>query len=879
MAEVTVSELAKSVGASEERLLTQMKEAGLNHKSASEVVSDEEKQVLLTYLKNLHGDSGKEPKKITLKRKKVETLRTGATTGKRTVNVEVRKKRTYVKRTEEEIQAQADAEQEAQRIKEEATKTTQDEPVVKSSATDDVEQQRVAAMEARRKAEDEEKARLEAEATKKQEEAAAAVLAEEAKKKESKPAQTKPDAAKSKPGKTAPAKLKPAMTKKAGGSDTEAPARKKPGGGRAKVQSDHASKDWSKHSHRPQDFALHEDEEFDAEEKAKERAAEVAKIRAKNKHTFKRPTVTQIYEVELPDTISVSALAQRMNAKVGFVIKQLMKMGEAATVNDSIDQETAILLVEELGHKPVLVSATAIEDKLVESVKTESSAEAQARAPIVTVMGHVDHGKTSLLDYIRKSTVASGEAGGITQHIGAYSVTTDHGKITFLDTPGHAAFTAMRARGANCTDIVILVVAADDGVMPQTEEAVRHARAAGVPLVVAVNKMDKEGADPERVKGELGQLDVIPEDWGGDVQFIPVSALTGEGIETLLESVSLQAELLELKAPTDGPASGIIVESRVEKGRGAVCTTLVQSGALKKGDILLAGDSFGRVRAMSDETGAQVKEAGPSVPVEILGLDSAPKAGDEFIVVADERKAREVADFRRNKEREERQTRQQKTNLENMFASMGETAQKKILSVVLKSDVRGSAEAIQSSLLDLGNDEVGVNIVSAGVGGINESDMNLALTTDSIVLGFNVRADGGARALAEKESIEIRYYSIIYQLIDEVKQALSGMLDPDQKEEIVGIAQVRDVFRSPKFGAIAGCMVTEGSVFRNKPIRVLRENVVIYEGELESLRRFKDDVNEVGKGTECGIGVKDYSDVQSGDQIEVFDIIQVERSL
>jgi len=732
-------------------------------------------------------------------------------------------------------------------------------------------------LEARRKAEDEEKDRLEKEAAKKREAEAAAV----AKQKDEKAADDSSipavKTAEKAPKDTKP-KAKP-VVKKAVITETEAPVRKKRGSGRAKVQSEHASKDWSKHSHRPQDFSLHEDEELDAEERAKERAAEVAKIRAKNKHTFKQPTVTQVYEVELPEVIAVTALAQRMNVKGGFIVKQLMKMGEMVTINDSIDQETAILLVEELGHTPVTISATAIEDRLVESVKSDVQGEEQPRAPIVTVMGHVDHGKTSLLDYIRKSTVASGEAGGITQHIGAYSVKTDHGKITFLDTPGHAAFTAMRARGANCTDIVILVVAADDGVMPQTEEAVRHARAAGVPLVVAVNKIDKEGADPERVKGELGQLDVIPEDWGGDVQFIPVSALTGEGVEALLESVSLQAELLELKAPTDGPATGVIVESRMEKGRGAVCTTLVQNGTLKKGDILLAGDSFGRVRAMMDETGAQVKEAGPSVPVEILGLDTAPNAGDEFIVVPDERKAREVADFRRDKERQERQTRQQKTNLENMFASMGETNQKKILSVVLKSDVRGSAEAIQSALLDLGNDEVGVNIVSTGVGGINESDMNLALTTGSIVLGFNVRADGGARALAEKESIEIRYYSIIYQLIDEVKQALSGMLDPDEKEEIVGIAQVRDVFRSPKFGAIAGCMVMEGSVFRNKPIRVLRDNVVIYEGELESLRRFKDDVNEVGKGTECGIGVKDYNDVQSGDQIEVFDIIQVERSL
>lgn len=880
MAEVTVSELAKSVGASEERLLTQMKEAGLSHTSAGEIVSDEEKQVLLNYLKQLHGDSAREPKKITLKRKKVETLRTGATTGKKTVNVEVRKKRTYIKRSQEEIDAQAEAEEEAKRIKDESAKTT---ATTSSSATDDVESKRVAALEARRKAEEEEKQRLEAEATAKREAEEAKRKDAEGHKKAGEPetatkakATPKGDTAKAADKAKQPVK---AAVKKDAPKEAEQPARKKRGSGRAKVQSEHDSKDWSKHSHRPQDFSLHEDEEMEAEELARERAAEVAKIRAKNKHTFKQPTVTQVYDVEIPETITVTGLAQQMSVKVGFLIKQLMKLGEMITINDSLDQETAVLLVEELGHKPVLVSSNALEENLIESVKSENEGNEAARAPIVTVMGHVDHGKTSLLDYIRKSQVASGEAGGITQHIGAYSVKTEQGKITFLDTPGHAAFTAMRARGANCTDIVILVVAADDGVMPQTEEAVKHARAAGVPLVVAVNKMDKEGADPEKVKGELGQLEVIPEEWGGDVQFIPVSAHTGDGIENLLESVSLQAELLELKAAAEGPATGVIVESRMEKGRGAVCTALVQAGTLKKGDILLAGDSFGRVRAMMGESGAQVKDAGPSVPVEILGLDTAPDAGDEFLVVADERKAREVADFRRDREREERQVRQQKTNLENMFASMGETTQKKILSVILKSDVRGSAEAIQSALLDMGNDEVGVNIVSAGVGGINESDINLALTTDSIVLGFNVRADSGARNLAEKESIEIRYYSIIYQLIDEVKQALSGMLDPDQREEIVGIAEVRDVFRSPKFGAIAGCMVTEGSVFRNKPIRVLRDNIVIYEGELESLRRFKDDVNEVGKGTECGIGVKDYSDVQSGDQIEVFDIIQVERSL
>ena len=571
-------------------------------------------------------------------------------------------------------------------------------------------------------------------------------------------------------------------------------------------------------------------------------------------------------------------LAQKMAVKSGEVVKTLMKMGEMATINQALDPDTATLVVEEFGHKVVLVSEDAVEEELKQALSAQAG-ESAPRAPVVTVMGHVDHGKTSLLDYIRKAKVASGEAGGITQHIGAYSVSVGDGKITFLDTPGHAAFTAMRARGAQSTDVVILVVAADDGVMPQTKEAVEHSRAAGVPIVVAVNKIDKEGADPERVKNELSAIEVLPEDWGGDVPFIPVSAHTGEGIEDLLEAISLIAEMAELQAPTTGPATGVIVESRVEKGRGVVCTALVQSGLLQKGDILLAGNTYGRVRAMTSDSGSSVEEAGPSVPVEILGLDEAPEAGDDFMVVKDDRTAREISDARHAKHTEEKQARKRTQNLESMFSSMTDEVEKKILTIVLKSDVRGSAEAIVGALEDMGNEEVGIDVISSGVGGISESDVNLALTTGAIVLGFNVRADSGARKLAEKESVEIRYYSIIYQLIDEVKQALSGMLDPEQREEIVGIAEVRDVFRSPKFGQIAGCMVTEGAVFRNKPIRVLRDNVVIFEGQLESLRRFKDDANEVRSGTECGIGVKDYNDVQPGDQIEVFDVKQVERSL
>ncbi len=602
-------------------------------------------------------------------------------------------------------------------------------------------------------------------------------------------------------------------------------------------------------------------------------------LKVDNKHTFQKPVEKKVLEVAVPDELTVGQLAQSMAIKSGAVVKELMKLGVMANINQVIDQETAFLVIEELGHTGVAAQDETVEDELAkefENIKSEG--DEAPRAPIVTVMGHVDHGKTSLLDYIRESRVASGEAGGITQHIGAYHVDTPKGMVTFLDTPGHAAFTAMRARGAQSTDVVILVVAADDGVMPQTEEAIQHARAAGVPIVIAINKMDKEGADPERVTTELAAKDVIPEEWGGDTQFIKVSAQTGEGIDDLLEAVLLQSELLELTAPVDVPARGVIVESRVDKGRGVVATALVQQGTLRKGDFMLAGESVGKIRAMTDEAKKPTTEAGPSIPVEILGLDETPNAGDEFFVVADERKAKEIAELRTNKARHERMSRQQAAKLENMFTDMG-VEQVNKLNLIVKTDVRGSLEAINSALHDFATDEVAVDIVASGVGGITESDINLALTTGAIVLGFNVRAGGSARALAEKEEVEVRYYSVIYNLLDEVKQALSGMLAPETREEIVGIAEVRDVFRSPKFGAIAGCMVIEGTVYRNKPIRVLRDDVVIYQGELESLRRFKDEAADVRNGMECGIGVKDYNDVKAGDLIEVYDVTQVERSL
>jgi translation initiation factor IF-2 len=571
----------------------------------------------------------------------------------------------------------------------------------------------------------------------------------------------------------------------------------------------------------------------------------------------------------------VSELADKMSVKSAQVIKALMGMGVMATQNQSIDQETAILVVEELGHKVKLFQEDAVETDVIESINYEG--DEQPRAPVVSVMGHVDHGKTSLLDYIRRAKVAAGESGGITQHIGAYHVETGHGMISFLDTPGHAAFTAMRARGAQSTDIVILVVAADDGVMPQTEEAVQHARSAGVPIVVAVNKMDKEEADPDRVKNELAAKDVIPEDWGGDVQFVPVSAHSGEGIDALLDAVLLQSELLELTAAPNVPAKGVVVESSLDKGRGAVATVLVQNGTLKRGDIVIAGTFYGRVRAMMDEAGGQTNEAGPSIPVEILGLNGTPDAGDEFVVVADERKAREVAEFRADKARKDRLSRQQAAKLENMFSNMG-SDETKLLNIVLKTDVRGSLEALTAALHEIGNDEVQVKIVSSGVGGITGTDASLALATNAVIIGFNVRADATARKIIEDEGLDLRYYSVIYEIIDHVKQALTGMLAPEFKEEIVGIADVRDTFKSPKFGQVAGCMVLEGTIHRNKKIRVLRDDIVIFEGELESLRRFKDDVNDVRSGTECGIGVKNY-DVKVGDKIEVFDKVSVERTL
>lgn len=844
MSEVTVKKLAEDVGAPVERLLKQIQDAGLKQTSESDVMSDNEKQTLLAFLKRSHGESDAEPKKITLKRKTTTTLKMAGTQGKtKTVNVEVRKKRTYVKRTDVGV----DLEAEEQRLQEQK----REEELARKQAEE-------AAMKA-------EQERKEAEAKKAEEEAR---LAEEARKKEEQAAKAKEEI---KPKKTEPA-VKTA----------------------AEPVKDDAKKSRNKKKTRDNDDEIgskHRREKVKATSKTVRKEAIISldddddgrprKLRHKKKskaektHQFEMPTAPQVHEVQVPESISVAELASRMSVKGSQVVKVLFGLGVMATINQTIDQETAALVVEEIGHKVKLIQDDAIETSVIESIDYEG--EEITRAPVVSVMGHVDHGKTSLLDYIRRAKVVAGESGGITQHIGAYHVETGHGMISFLDTPGHAAFTAMRARGAQCTDIVILVVAADDGVMPQTEEAIQHARSAGVPIVVAVNKIDKEEADPDRVKNELSAKDVIPEDWGGDVQFVNVSAHTGEGIDELLDAVLLQSELLELKAVPTAPAKGVVVEASLDKGRGAVSTILVQNGTLHQGDVVIAGMYFGKVRAMLDENGQKVSEAGPSIPVEILGLNGTPDAGDDFTVVPNEKRAREVANFRQGKYRDVKLQRQQATKLENLFQGMGKDEVKN-LNIVLKTDVRGSLEALTAALADLGNEEVQVKIVSSGVGGIAETDANLALATNAVIIGFNVRADASAKRVIDTEGLDLRYYSVIYDIIDHIKQALTGMLAPAFREEIVGIAEVRDTFRSPKFGQVAGCMVLEGTIYRNKNIRVLRDNIVIFEGELESLRRFKDDVNEVRSGTECGIGVKNY-DVKVGDKIEVFDSIEVERKL
>ncbi|QXH52267.1 translation initiation factor IF-2 [Pseudomonas fakonensis] len=847
MTQVTVKELAQEVEAPVERLLQQMREAGLPHTDAGQVVTDNEKQTLLTHLKSSHKSKAEEPRKITLQRKTTSTLRVA---GSKSISVEVRKKKVFVQRSPEEIQAEQKREQEERRAAENAAR----EKVEAEVRQRNEEQARRQAAEA--------PAAAPAPAPKAEPAPVAAPVVANAPVSEDAAAR----AAERKKDETRRNESRSRDDDRRGGGPAAA------GRGDAPRMSVKVKVKEKEKAPTPRAAPRTTDEESDGFR----RRGGKGKGKKRNQHGFQNPTGPVIRDVTIGETITVSELANQMSVKGAEVVKFMFKLGTPVTINQVLDQETAQLVAEELGHKVTLVSDTALEDSLAESLKFEGQTE--SRAPVVTVMGHVDHGKTSLLDYIRRAKVAAGEAGGITQHIGAYHVETDRGMVTFLDTPGHAAFTQMRARGAKATDIVILVVAADDGVMPQTREAVQHAKAAGVPLVVAVNKIDKPGADLDRIRNELSVEGVTSEDWGGDTPFVKVSAKMGTGVDELLEAVLLQAEILELKATPTAPGRGVVVESRLDKGRGPVATILVQDGTLRQGDMVLVGSNYGRVRAMLDENGKPVKEAGPSIPVEILGLDGTPDAGEEMSVVADEKKAREVALFRQGKFREVKLARAHAGKLENIFETMGQE-EKKTLNIVLKTDVRGSLEALQGSLGGLGNDEVQVRVIGGGVGGITESDANLALASNAVLFGFNVRADAGARKIVEQEGLDMRYYNVIYDIIEDVKKALTGMLGSDVRENILGVAEVRDVFRSPKFGAIAGCMVIEGTVYRNRPIRVLRDDVVIFEGELESLRRFKDDAAEVRNGMECGIGVKSYNDVKVGDKIEVFEKVQVARTL
>ena len=843
MAEVSIREFAGTLKMPVEKLLSQIKEAGLPHTDADHVISTDDKTRLLAQLKKGRGgDAEAAPRKITLKRKTLGTLRTAGSHGRgRTVNVEVRRKRTYIKRSAVDqdeagkpeetaaLEEQKPVEQPAQEAAQAAQETPAPTPETKPAGEE-------------------------------------AEPAAESRPAEPPPAQppAKADAAR---GAKAPPKRrgrgKPAATaqpeKRKSSLRPKAPAQKR-----------------RKPIHVNDDFVL---EGGDIDDLARgRRVGRKAKPRLASEHAFEKPTEFISREIIIGEANTVAQLAQGMSVKSAEIIKILLNMGVMATINHTLDQDTSTLVIEELGHRAKFVSADAIEEQLAESIAMEDGQSEESRAPVVTVMGHVDHGKTSLLDHIRSAQVASQEAGGITQHIGAYQVETEAGMICFLDTPGHAAFTAMRSRGARATDVIVLVVAADDGVKPQTEEAVQHARAAEVPLVVAINKIDKEGIDIERVKSGLAALEVIPEDWGGDTQFIPVSAHTGEGIPRLLEAILLQAELLDLKAYTDVPGQGVVIESRLDKGRGPVATVLVQNGTLNAGDVVLAGHEFGKVRALMNERGENATGAGPSVPAEILGLNGVPDAGDEFVVVADERKAREVAEFRRVRHKESQQARQQSASVESLLVDMGRDSVK-LFKVVLKADVRGSLEAINSALAGLNTDEVRCDVVSSGVGGITETDAHLAATSQAMVIGFNVRASRAARDIIDNERLQLRYYNVIYEAIDDARAVMGGMLAPEIREEIIGVAEVRDVFNSPKFGQIAGSMVVEGAVHRSKPIRVLRDNVVIYEGELESLRRFKDDTNEVRHGMECGIGVRNYKDVQVGDKIEVYETTEVTRTL
>ena len=899
MTDKSIKELALSVGRPVEKLLEQVRDAGLPQRKADDIISTEQQSTLVNHLKKFHGKEGNAGQ-ITLKRKTTSTAKVASTSGKaKTINVEVRKKHTFTKPDPEQIKAEAlakaRAEQQARANVQAMVEPKAETPVVNKAAAN-FEAMRAAAKQ---------------ETTKQEVSKAAVVVKRKSNNKPVVKAQVKvvetPEQKKAREAQAAQLKATEEAARRKAAEEAQQRTLEQMRQMASKYSNEDATATIRVVDDSPlaaglvgqayEDSFAKEDREIKrgtsstntrSPKKGGRRGQEEQsfnqnphkrglKTSQANKHGFEKPVKKQVYDVEIGATIVVADLAAKMAVKVREVIKSLMKMGELVTQNQAIEQEVAALVVEEMGHNPVLVSDTQAEDNLLEAAE-EARGVQTTRPPVVTIMGHVDHGKTSLLDRIRRAKVAQGEAGGITQHIGAYHVTTDKGIITFLDTPGHAAFTAMRSRGAKATDIVVLVVAADDGVMPQTAEAIDHARAAGTPIIVAINKMDKESADPDRVLNELTVKEIVPEQWGGDVPVAMVSAHTGQGIDELLDIISIQAELLELKASEEGAAQGVVIEARVDKGRGAVTSILVQNGTLNVGDLVLAGSSYGRVRAMTDENGKRIKSAGPSIPVEILGLPEAPMAGDEVLVVNDEKKAREVADARMDRERQKRLERQSAMRLENIMASMGKK-DVPFVNVVLKTDVRGTLEALIVALGELSTDEVRVRVIGSGVGAITESDVTLAESSEAVLLGFNVRADNTARQKADADGIDIRYYSIIYQLIDDVKDAMSGKLAPEHRETILGVAEVREVFHSSKFGAAAGCMVLEGVLHRNKPIRVLRDDVVVFQGELESLRRYKDVVEEVRAGMECGLAVKGYKDIKPLDKIEVYDVQLIKRSL
>ncbi|KZC39919.1 MULTISPECIES: translation initiation factor IF-2 [Rhodanobacter] len=931
MSDVTIKQLAQVLGMPVDRLLTQLGEAGMKFSDQEQVISSTEKVKLLGFLRRTHGkgeaaseadDSA--PRQITLKRRTVGELKVATPGGRgaagtaKTVNVEVRAKRTYVKRSviAEEASAEPEREEAVRKLQESQQQREQEERErVEAEQRRQAEAQH-ALDEQRRKAEKEQR---EAELAR----AAEPVAVEHVEATPEPAAEVAPAAAHDDATGTVqridqrdlgmilprihePRKREKLVKPVAAPAAPAAPAaRGAVAGAAAPAAAGEAARGKPKHPRERSENLGKEDREAgkrfaggqmhlsEADRARRSSSSKRAKpgrsggrealrgggAAAAGPHGFSRPTAPVVREVVVSDTNVVADLAQKMAVKGSEVVKALFKMGVMATINQTVDHDTAVLVVEELGHTPVADTQNNAEETLAAHTQNiELEGEKVTRPPVVTIMGHVDHGKTSLLDYIRRTKVASGEAGGITQHIGAYHVETSRGVITFLDTPGHAAFTSMRARGAQSTDIVILVVAADDGVKPQTIEAVKHARAAKVPLIVAVNKMDKDGANPDNVKQGLVAQEVVPEDWGGDVQFVPVSAKTGMGIENLLDAISVQAEVMELRAVVDGRASGVVIESSLDRGRGPVATVLVQQGTLRKGDFVVCGVEYGRMRALIDETGKQVAEAGPSIPVQVLGLSGVPETGDDFVAVEDERLAREVAEERQLKRRETRMV-SKSNRLEDIIAKMGQGEEQQTLNILVKGDVQGSVEALRESLTQIGNDRVRVNVVASGVGGITESDATLATASKALLIGFNVRADASARKVIETNAVDVRYFSIIYDVIDQVTQAATGLLGMEVREDIIGTAEVRDVFRSSKFGAVAGCMVTEGSVKRNKPIRVLRDHVVIFEGELESLRRFKDLVDEVRAGMECGIAVKQYNDVKPGDQIECFERTEVARTL